>query len=251
MIGTNDGRSYYDSLQLSLRRQQGALKFYANYTWSKTIDNSSVDGNGFTRPIDSFNPRLHRALADPNRPHVFNSSFIYTLPVGRGRRMGGGWPAWVDSLVGGWDVGILSIWESGPTITYGSGRQTAGADVNTRANYNGDRNIGRVDRRGNGVYWLSAEEAARFSFPGAGDIGTSGRNGFRGSRYFNVDLSLVKSFRIRETHRVALRWEFYNLLNKPNFGGPGTNLMTPASFGRISGLAGGVRIMQAALRYDF
>ena len=250
-MGTNDGRSYYNSLQLSLRRQHGALKFNANYTFSKTMDNISVDGNGFTRPIDSFNLLLNRAIADPDRPHVFNSSFIYTLPVGRGRRLGGGWPAWADSLLGGWDVGVLNIWESGSTITYSSGRQTAAVDANTRANYNADRSIGLVDRRGNGVYWLSADEAARFSFPGAGEIGTSGRNAFRGPRYFNVDLSLVKNFRIRESHRVVLRWEFFNLFNNPNFANPGTSLVTPASFGRISAMAGGPRIMQIALRYDF
>jgi len=250
-VATNDGRSYYNSMQLSLRRQQGALKFSANYTLSKTIDNISVDGNGFTRPIDSFNLGLNRGLADPDRPHVFNSSLIYTLPIGQGRRFGGNLARWADSLIGGWDMGLLTIWVSGPTMTFSSGRQTAGVDANTWANYSGDRSIGQVDRRGNGVYWLGADEIGRFSFPGAGEIGTSGRNAFRGPRYFNMDLSLVKSFKIHETHRVALRWEFYNLFNNPNFSTPGLSLVTPASFGRISAMTGGPRIMQVALRYDF
>jgi hypothetical protein len=251
VVGGNHGRSYYNSLQLSLRRQQGALKFYANYTFSKTIDNISVDGNGFTAPIDNFNLRLNRAIADPDRPHVFNSSFIYTLPIGQGKRFGTNLPAWADSLIGGWDLGVLNIWESGATMTMSSGRQTVGSTATTWANYSGDRHIGRVDRRGNGVFWLNADEISRFSFAGAGQIGTSGRNAFRGPRYFNIDLSLVKSFRIHESHRVALRWEFYNLFNNPNFANPGNSLVTPASFGRISAMTGGPRIMQVALRYDF
>jgi len=53
IIGTNDGRSYYDSFQLSLRRQAGSLKIAANYTFSKSIDNISVDGSTFTSPIDN------------------------------------------------------------------------------------------------------------------------------------------------------------------------------------------------------
>jgi len=251
IMGTNDGRSWYNSLQLSLRRQMGALKFNANYTWSKTIDNISVDGSGFTRPIDNLNLRLNRALASEDRPHVFNSSLIYTLPVGKGRRLGGDVPGWLDSLIGGWDVGLLWLWESGQVFTVSSGRQTAAVDVNTWANYSGDRNIGSLQRRGDGVFWFTQEENRRFSFPAAGEIGTSGRNSFRGPRFFNMDLSLVKSFRFAERQRVSLRAEFYNLWNNANFDGPGSNLVTTASFGKISALQGNPRIMQMALRYDF
>jgi hypothetical protein len=265
LLGTNDGRTYYDSLQFSLRRQSGALKFVANYTWSKTIDIISGQGeSGLSRPVDSFNLRLNRARSDQDRPHVFNGSFVYTLPIGRDRGIGGTWPPWLDSMIGGWDLGVLGLWESGAVFSVVSGRRTAGDPLlQSYANYDGDRNIGRVERRADGVFWLSPEEIQRFSFPAAGEIGSSGRNAFRGPRHFNVDLSLVKRFRFKERDSLSFRAEFYNLFNNPNFRNPSVNLSIPAAFGRISatasggpgipvgGTSGGPRIVQLMLRYEF
>jgi len=121
--------------------------------------------------------RLSRSRSDFDRTRVFSGSLIYTLPFGRNRRLGG------------WDLGVLGIWESGPAFSVSSGRQTAG-DLNAFAHYAGDRNIGRLDRRGDSVYWFSREDIPRFSFPAAGEFGSSGRNTFRGPRFFNIDLSV-------------------------------------------------------------
>lgn len=251
IVGETFGRSYYNSAQLSLRRQAGALRFVANYTYSKSMDNISVDGNGFTTPIDNFNLGLNRGRGDYDRPHSFNYALVYTLPIGKGRRVGGDIANWADSLIGGWDIGLTSVWQSGPVLTYSSGRQTGPYAANTWANYSGDRNIGSITRKGDGVFFLTPEQIARFTFPSAGEIGTSGRNAFRGPRFFNMDMSLAKRFRITERHAIRFRAEAYNLLNNPNFGGLGTSLVTPASFGKLSSTVNAARIMQLALRYDF
>ena len=136
-------------------------------------------------------------------------------------------------------------------------------NLGTYANYTGDRNIGRVERRSDGVFWFSPEEIQRFSFPAAGEIGSSGRNAFRGPRHFDVDLSLMKRFRFSDRQSLAFRAEFYNLFNNPNFNNPSNVLSTPAAFGKISstasgapgvplgGTAGGPRIVQFVLRYEF
>lgn len=91
------------------------------------------------------------------------------------------------------------------------------------------------------------------AFPNAGEIGTSGRNAFRGPRFFNFDTSIVKRFKMPwgEQHRVTFRWEMYNTFNNVNFGLPGTTITTPQTVGRISSTVGGARVIQAALRYDF
>jgi hypothetical protein len=264
--GTNDGRSYYDSLQVSLRRQSGPLKFVTNYTWSKTLDLASSQGDAPTpRPIDSFNLRLSGARSDQDRSHVFNGSFIYTLPVGKGHPVGNHWPGWLDAVLGGWDAGALGLWESGAVFSVLSGRRTGGdvAASQSYANYTGDRNIGRVDRRSDGIFWFSPEEIQRFSFPAAGEIGSSGHNAFRGPRHFDVDLSLLKRFSLTDRQSLAFRAEFFNLFNNTNFRNPSAVLNNPASFGRISatasvgsaipvgGTAGGPRIAQLVLRYEF
>ena len=247
--GNNDGRSYYNSMQMSVRRNTGALRMAANYTFSKNVDNISVDGNGFTNVIDNFNLKLNRGRSDVDRPHVFNTSISYTLPFGKGKKFGNSMNKVADSLLGGWDVGVLSSWQSGAPYTVSSQRATT-AGQTTWANYTGDRNIGSVDRRGDGVYFYSADENARFSYPGAGDIGNSGRNSFRNPRYFNADASLIKRFRLFESHAMTFRAEAYNAFNNVNFTGLSSNLDTPATFGKFSSTTA-ARIMQLALRYDF
>lgn len=249
--GTNNGRSYYNSFQFSVRRKMSALQVFANYTFSKSIDNGSAEGNGYTAPIDSFNLALNRARSDFDRPHSFNASATFIVPFGKGKRFGTDMPRWLDTAVGGWELGGLMIWQSGSVYTVSSARTTTNGAVNTWANYTGSRNIGSIDRRGGGVFFLTSEEAGRFSFPVAGELGSSGRNAFRGPRYFNIDMSLVKRFRISETHVVTFRAEGYNTLNNVNFANPSVSLTALANFGRISATTGSPRIYQMALRYDF
>ncbi len=251
ILGTHFGRSYYDSLQINVRRQTGALKVNANYTFSKSIDSISEEGNGFTNTVDNYNLRLNRGRGDTDRPHVFNSAIIYSLPIGQNRRLAGHAPRWLDTLIGGWDVGLLSVWESGGVRTISSGRASGPTTNSMSANYSGDRNIGSVMRRGDGVYYFTQEEKDRFSFAEAGSIGNSGRNAFRGPRYFNVDVSLVKRFRITERTSITYRAEAYNLLNNVNFGGLGASLLNPTSLGKLSSTVGSPRIMQMALRLEF
>jgi hypothetical protein len=253
-IGTNDGRSYFDSFQLTFRRQQGALRFNANYTFGKSIDNWPNEGNGTDTAsvMDWFNPALSRGRSDFDKPHSFNSSFSYTLPVGSKKRFLGSAPGWVDSLLGGWEAGVLNIWQSGTTFSVYSGRATGpNQSANTWANFSGDRQTGKLERRGDGVYFFTEDVKARFSFPEAGFVGNSGRNTFRGPRYFNIDASLLKRFRVTESARATLRVEGYNLFNNANFGTPGGSLATLQTLGKFSGTTSTARVVQMALRFDF
>ena len=234
------------------------------YTFSKAIDNigaysatgSSAEGNGFAPPIDNFNLRLMRGVADFNRPHVLSGYWSYALPIGRNKRFGNDMSRWLDAVVGGWETGGLLIWESGSPYTVLSQRYTAGYNSQyTWANYSGPTDIGSVQRTGAGVSFLTPDQVASFTFPGAGEIGTSGRNTFSGPRFFNIDASLVKRFKITETHQVAFRAEAYNLINNPNFGGLQTNLNQMSSFGKLTSTIGAqstnARVMQMTLRYEF
>jgi len=265
---TNAGRTYYDSFQFSLRRQAGALKGAINYTWSKTIDNASGDGGGNTGPLDNYNLRLNRTLSDINRPHTFNWSTSYTIPFGRGKRFAGNMPGWLDRIAAGWEIGSLGIITSGQPLSISSGIYTGpnitdfgplGSNLGSLANYSGtDRSIGKIERFGGGVRFFTPEQAALFSVPNPGVIGSAGRNTFKGPGFFNTDLSLVKRFRIYgERTFVTFRAEGYNLLNTVNFIAPSVNLQTPQTFGVISATPtgasnqSGARILQFALRFDF
>jgi hypothetical protein len=260
VYGDNDGRSYYNSFQASLRRQVGALRLTANYTRSKSMDNTAGEGNGFTEGIDNFSIALNRARTGFDIPNAFNFSGIYTLPIGKGHLVGRNMPRWADTLIGGWDLGGLWVWQSGAPFSILSGRDTGpaganalGTGINSYADFSGNRNIGDISKLGNGVFFLTPAQIAGFTFPVAGTTGTSARNAFRGPRYFDIDLSLVKKFRITEKQAVSFRVESYNFLNHENFANPGNNISLPTTFGKISATASGAtpRIYQMALRYDF
>ena len=128
--------------------------------------------------------------------------------------------------------------------------------ANTWADYTGSRNIGSVNTGTNGigpgVYYFTPAQIANFSEPAAGTFGTSGRNTFRGPRFFNIDASMVKRFQLMERKYITFRAEAYNLINNVDFANPGVNLGGNAiAFGRISGVVSNPRIMQLALRFDF
>ena len=266
-VSGNAGRTSYDSMQLSLRRQQGSLKFAINYTWSKTIDNASSDGGGNTGSLDEYNLKLNRSLSDIDRPHTLNWSASYTLPIGRAQLLGRNMPDWADRFLGGWELGSLGVKTSGQPLSISSGVFTGpnttnfgplATNLGSLADYSGtDRFIGKIQRTATGVQYFTAAQFALFSVPVAGSTGNSGRNTFRGPGFFNTDLSLVKRFRIREGINVTFRAEAYNLFNTVNFSAPGVNLQTPATFGIISSTPtgasnqSGARILQAALRFDF
>ena len=266
LLGNNDGRSEYNSLQVRLQRQFGAVRLAANYTWSKSLDNdlsaaTGGEGNGFVAPLDSFNEGLDRGRSNFDIPQAFTMTSQYTLPIGKGHMFGGNMPKWANTLLGGWDVGSLWIWESGSPFTVASGRATGPgtgttATTSTWADYTGSRNIGGVMTTNNGigpgVYYFTPAQILNFSEPVAGTFGSSGRNTFRGPRFFNIDASVVKRFELMERKYLTFRAEAYNLLNNVDFANPGVNLGgNAAAFGKISAVVNNPRIVQLALRFDF
>jgi hypothetical protein len=252
IYGTNAGSANYHSFQFSIHHKTKSYSVNANYTFSKSLDNMSAEGNGFTDVMDNYNLGINKGRSDFDRPHVFNLQGLYTLPIGTGHALGGSMPKWANTLVGGWDLGGLMIWESGGVMTASSGRYTAlSYGVTSWDNYTGSRNIGSVMRRGDGVYFIDPTLISQFNYPVAGDYGNAGRNSFRGPRFFNVDASLVKSFAITERKRVIFRAEAYNLFNNVDFGNPSMAISTPSTFGKISGVVNNPRLLQAALRFNW
>jgi Carboxypeptidase regulatory-like domain len=254
--GTNAGLSWYNSAQVSLRHQTRTIRLFANYTFSKSLDNTGAEGNGTTDPIDNFNLGLNKGRSDFDRAHVFNLQGSYTLPVGKGHAFGGNMPRWANTLVGGWDLGGLMIWESGSAITATSGRFTnVSYNSSSWLNYSGSRDIGSVSRQVanyDGVYFFDPNTFfSKFSYPGMADYGNAGRNTFRGPRFFNVDASLVKTFAITERKKVLFRAEAYNLFNNVNFANPSFTLTNASTFGKISGVVSNPRLLQAALRFEW
>ena len=99
--------------------------------------------------------------------------------------------------------------------------------------------------------YFNTDAFVRNAEPGKeGQFGNAGRNIITGTGDVVTTLAIQKRFLLpAEGHAIELRGEGYDLLNRPNFGSPNANLVSPA-FGRITG-AGGARVVQVDLRYDF
>ena len=102
--------------------------------------------------------------------------------------------------------------------------------------------------------WISRSAFQRLnSQTQAGQFGDAGRNIARGPSYTNVDISLVRTFRLTQGMMngttLQVRAEAFNVANHPNFGLPVADLNS-ANFGRILS-AGAPRLLQFALKLAF
>jgi hypothetical protein len=88
--------------------------------------------------------------------------------------------------------------------------------------------------------------------PAFGTFGDSGRNTLLGPKWFDSDLSVIKSFPVREQMRLQFRAELYNVFNHANLGNP-NSCVDCGGAGTITNLANNasMRKMQFALRFEF
>jgi hypothetical protein len=88
--------------------------------------------------------------------------------------------------------------------------------------------------------------------PGAGQIGSVGRNSFTGPRFFQSDIGVAKVVRVTERSALRFRADAINAFNKVNLGNPNPCVDCPGG-GTISSLALGAaqRRLQFSLRIEF
>ena len=90
-----------------------------------------------------------------------------------------------------------------------------------------------------------------FQQPALGTYGNSVRNAYDGPGRQVVDLSLVRSFRFNNNHRLEARLEAFNAFNHTNFFVSNEqNDINSTTFGRLT-TAFDPRILQFALKLNF
>ena len=209
----------------------------ANYTYSKTMDDSTNDL--FTslvnprRPQDSYDLRDEWARSALDVRHKVAITFLYDTP-----RVNGIHPI-ARRLLNGWTLSGSYLFQSGQPITIQSGVDSNGnGDADTdRAilNPGGIEGVGSVVNRvcrdvatgatsinpaclpQDTVGYVAANPNAKYIQAGAGAVANLGRNTFD-SPAFNVwNLALLKDDALTERVRLRFRLEAYNVFNHPNF----------------------------------
>ena len=245
VFDSNDYSNYHGLQLIFKRRINSGLGFQFGYTLSESKDNRSWDPSLSTvssgsvqsassTPFDLRDRNLNYTWSDFDRRHVFQGTYTYELPFGKGRKFLSEAPSIVDHIMGGWQMAGTVIWMSGRPFTVYSGVTTVSNVVQATADCNGcTRNSGQLVLESGRNFWFDAATRAQFSAPAPGSIGNTGRNFFLAPNYFQWDSSLAKKFRITERVAFDLRVDARNVLNNPSFDNP-TALITSTIFGRIN-----------------
>jgi hypothetical protein len=247
--------SNYHSLQSRFeRRFSNGTSFTASYTWSKTISDSA---DGFWNDIangegqylrDWYCRTCDRSLSSYDQPHRFVANFVYELPFGRGKWLGSGWNAFVDGVLGGWQVnGILTLASGRPlrilqaqetSRSFGGGQRPDSTGVNADL---GDEKT--IDR------WFDTRQftvAREYTF---GNLARTHPN-LRSDPTKTIDLSMFKSVNITERLNIQFRAEAFNLTNTPIFAPPNTTVGS-GSFGAVTSQDNAPRQIQLGLKLLF
>jgi len=264
---TNMGSSNYDGLLMTLdKNMSNGLHFEFNYTWSHSIDNTSLSANnnslfsnsGFI--CDILHPRACRGNSDFDVRQEITSNFDYNLPVGRGKMFGGGVGRGVDEAIGGWSLSGLPSYRTGVAMTAYSDAYLASFDNADPAIFTGKpgdlKASINTDHSSNTVYDFaggaagSAKVLSEFRGPIGLEYGQ--RNNLRSAGAFFLDMGLGKTFPILEDKlNLKFRADAFNVFNHPTFGTASLNIVTNGSnFGQVSG-TGSARVAQFSLRLEF
>ncbi|MBI1897414.1 MAG: carboxypeptidase regulatory-like domain-containing protein [Acidobacteria bacterium] len=225
----------YHSLQTQFRKQlAGGGLLNVAYTWGK----ATTDASGYSEtPMDSYNFKRDRGLADYQRQHVFVFSYVYPLPMWRAQRR------WYEKAFGGWELSGVTTMQTGRPLNITIQPDRAGTGTTgQRPDVAGDWRVEeRTARR-----WFNT---AAFALPAPGAYGDLGRNVVIGPGTHNWDASLQKHFRISETLDTEFRAEFYNAPHHFSyFGVNGT--FGSGSFGQVNS-AGDPRTLQFGAKLTF
>jgi hypothetical protein len=234
-----NGQSSFNDLEVEAqKRYNNGLTITSSFTWSKNLDDLT--------PIDMWYGSSWKEVSLLNIGKRFSFASVYELPYGRGRRFGANSPTVVNALLAGWQLSALMEIRSGyPLNLTDSGNIANTGGITQVPDVIGNGNLPPGQQTRNAYF-----NTAAFAAPAAYTLGDFQPYSIVGPSFQNLDSSLSKTFPLKERMALQFRSEYFNVLNHPNWGNPGTTLGT-ASFGRITSNISTPRTLQFALKFLF
>jgi hypothetical protein len=295
---TGNGHSTYNAFIFTLNRRTENMFLQGAYTYSRAIDNNSGSttqdlGNSGGNQLDT---RGVRALSNFDRTHRLQATYRYEIPAFRHAT------GFLHHALGNWELGGVTTFQSGLPFTltcsacgsnvFGLSTGTLFPEVvgnlndlrrqgdpqqftGTTSSYNsGVLGATTINPAGTQVCGLNifggvGSDCFTIGGPGTGShvgsfFGNLGRNvaQTRGPRQQQWEFYLGKNIPIRESLRLQLRSEFFNLFNHPNFTVTNTSISRAClgpnglddptcPFGKYDTTLGNPRIVQLALKLEF
>ncbi|MFL6305470.1 MAG: carboxypeptidase regulatory-like domain-containing protein [Candidatus Sulfotelmatobacter sp.] len=242
------GASSYNALQAKYtHRVDNGLTIMASYTYAKFLSNvSGPEEWALLKPSsirNYYNLDAERSVDANDIPHSLVLSYIYPLPIGRGKKIGANFNRFVDTVLGGWQVSGINSFHKGVPLSIDG-------NLNPGSTYGGNQNVdviadpSRIAHKDIN-HWFNTDALKQAD---AGSFGNAPRffSNLRAPGYNDTDLALAKWVDITEKLRAQFRAEMFNAFNQTNFAPPDTTFGS-SSFGTITD-ANGARNVQLALK---
>jgi len=218
-----EGKSDYNSLQLTLSRQTGKrLQYFASYTLGRT---KGTLGDEY-RNRDPFDASRSYGIRNEDRTHIFNMSWNAFLPDGA---KGGMDNTFGRGLLNGWQLSGISTFASGTPIWLGFSGNAGSAGISQAYYGTGDTVLltgpGSIQTGLAPVYTCDprldgtkvGEKILDINCIGFPEFGKNGETlppyDLRTPWRMNHDLTLFKNFAIHGDQKLQLRFGFFNIFN--------------------------------------
>ena len=231
------------------KRYSSGLQYLVAYTWGHALATSgtTLSGSAGHAPKNIRNYSEAYASAAWDIRHSMTSSFLYDLPIGKGKSLAIENKV-ANALLGNWQMNGIITLRSGAPYTLGT-NQCVGSfnnclpDAISGKDANAAPSGGRTPNQ-----WFDINNVTR---PAAGTPGNLGYQTQRVPGQHYLDFSLFKAINLTERFKIQFRAEAFNLTNTPQFGAPNRTQGDP-NFGRIFTTQDGTqRRTQFALRFMF
>jgi hypothetical protein len=242
----NVADSAYHGFQATLRRTSGSLTTGVSYSYSHSIDDASDRSD----PVlaNSYDLRQNRASSNFDQRHLLNVSYVYRLDQladklrywfsdseFKSDELGPPLPEPQTAsfsrlnrtLLEGWEISGVAIGQSGTPFTVINSAGNTGISLTDNAGVSSglgiaasypdvvkgpspppsnSRSVGPLIRN-----------PSSFVAPRGLTFGNAGRNFLNNPGRVNVDMALLRHFKIRESGELEFRAEVFNIFNHTQF----------------------------------
>jgi hypothetical protein len=242
---TDAGDSKYESLQVRLdKRFSQGFNFGVSYTYASYLSDVGNPNGGGNADIQNYACiACNWGPVPDDFKHVLSVNHVLESPFGPGRKYLTQGVA--GRVLGGWSLNGIWTAHTGlhitPVLSTSVSNSSGGGTQRPNRVGSGDLSSGQ-----NIYHWF---DTTAFAAPAQYTFGNSGTGILVGPGDFNLDMSLIRNFRLTERFGLNFRAEAFNAFNHTNFGTPNVSIGTPSA-GIISSAAA-ARILQVALKLNF
>jgi len=277
----NVGQSSYDALTAKLeRRFHNGFNLLASYTFSKTLTDadaiqpyySTLQNQGGTQ--NPYNHKAEKAVSNEDIPQNFVVSYLYELPVGKGKQLLGNMPKPVNAVISGWRVSGVQRYLDGQPISFFGANGIPGLDNGIRPNRvagQAAKNSGKFNpfnfsnsgtsgyNHSSGAWTTGYWNCSAFADPNPNPglyvpyvFGNMPRNSsdIRGFGFYDEDFGINKEMRFSERIKADFRGEMFNAFNRHAFNKPDSGVQDN-NFGQVGSTLLGPRNVQFSLRITY